>query len=638
MVEQDRLEQRVAELEAEIELLRAVINHLPNTIYAKDKHSKMVLVNRAQADLLDTDAAIGKTDFDFYPSELAQKYYEDEQRIFESGDPLIDIEEQVLDAQGRVRWYLTTKIPLYDASGDITHIAGIGRDITDRRRLQEGLKALNEVSITLSNTVSFDDLCRLAVELGQKRLGFDRIGCWFIDEADPTVVRGGFGIGEDGNIRDERHIVHPIESFCVDFDSDQNVTVTDNIPLRDERQTHVGLGWRARTFLRNGDHRIGWIVTDNLLRHEPLRSYHVEILALYGALVGHLCVRKRTDDALRESEERFRQIAENIHAVIFVRDVVHGSLLYVSPTFETVWQQPVASLYTQPDLLDKLLVDESEFQVTRPDGETRWIARQTFPIHDDQGNVYREVCIAEDITERKMAEQQRIELAAERKRMHVLREFIRDAYHEFRTPLSLINTKIYLAQRSGDPQRCFQNMEAIKTESNRILTLVDALVTMTRLDTDYVDEIERINLNLMLHDLFTALHERSQEKNLDFQLHLPKHMLQVMGNRFELWQALHHVAENAIRYTPADGCVTISADNEGDAIVIHVQDTGDGIPQADLDRIFERFYRRDESHTTPGFGLGLPIARKSVEKAGGTITVESESGVGSTFIIRLPLQ
>lgn len=145
VIELKRAEQGRAE---EHNLLCTLMDNLPDCIYIKDSQSRFVMGNSALAcsvGVTSPSALIGKTDFDFYPHELASKYYADEQEIMRSGQGLIDHEEQVVHQMtGRAIWNLTTKVPWRDSSGDIVGILGISRDITDRRQAEEDLKAANQ--------------------------------------------------------------------------------------------------------------------------------------------------------------------------------------------------------------------------------------------------------------------------------------------------------------------------------------------------------------------------------------------------------------------------------------------------------------------------------------------------------------
>ncbi len=131
-------------------LLRAVIDNVPDFIYTKDSASRFMLLNRAAAVSLGLppEDVVGKTDFDFHPPELAAQYFADEQTVMQSGQPLIDHEEQVIIG-GQERWMLTTTVPLHDSAGRVTGLVGIARDITERKQRERELQAVVTVSAAL---------------------------------------------------------------------------------------------------------------------------------------------------------------------------------------------------------------------------------------------------------------------------------------------------------------------------------------------------------------------------------------------------------------------------------------------------------------------------------------------------------
>jgi len=130
-------------LTTERNLLRTLIDNLPDPTYFKDTDSCFVAGNMAVAQIMGAetpDQLLGKTDFDFYPQELAERFYADERQVIQSGQPLISQEEPVTDPTGRVRWFSTTKVPLRDEQGNVVGVVGIGRDITERKRAEEALR------------------------------------------------------------------------------------------------------------------------------------------------------------------------------------------------------------------------------------------------------------------------------------------------------------------------------------------------------------------------------------------------------------------------------------------------------------------------------------------------------------------
>lgn len=128
-------------------MLRAIIASLPDLIYVKDRKSRFLLANRGTAEAMGVasgDELIGKSDFDYYPQELAAGFYKDEQRIIQTGEPLVSQDEHIRDAEGRIRYILTTKVPMQNAAGRTTGIIGIGRNITRMKETEAELKRTRE--------------------------------------------------------------------------------------------------------------------------------------------------------------------------------------------------------------------------------------------------------------------------------------------------------------------------------------------------------------------------------------------------------------------------------------------------------------------------------------------------------------
>jgi PAS domain S-box-containing protein len=133
-----------ARLQEESNLLRTILDNLPDYIYVRDRESRHILNNRANLAALKAatlEETIGKNDFDFFPPEMAEGYYKDDQRVIQTGQPLLNREEPCLGPNGETRWQLTTKVPLRDAQGQITGLVGIGHDITELRQSQEKVRA-----------------------------------------------------------------------------------------------------------------------------------------------------------------------------------------------------------------------------------------------------------------------------------------------------------------------------------------------------------------------------------------------------------------------------------------------------------------------------------------------------------------
>jgi signal transduction histidine kinase len=204
-----------------------------------------------------------------------------------------------------------------DQHGRPIRMIGAMQDVTERtraeqalrgseetaRRFQEQLKTLHALSSELASAASFDDLCRMAVELGCSRLGFDRLGLWFVDD-DPHFKVGSFGIDEHGNLRDERGIRTRIGTSSLPegvFFDRFPMHSDDDAELYNDKGQVVGRGWNGMAALWESERPIGYISTDNLLSRMPASPYQMELLALYGSTIGYLVVRQR---AALELEQR----------------------------------------------------------------------------------------------------------------------------------------------------------------------------------------------------------------------------------------------------------------------------------------------------------------------------------------------
>ncbi len=240
--------------------------------------------------------------------------------------------------------------------------------------------------------------------------------------------------------------------------------------------------------------------------------------------------------------------------------------------------------------------------------------------------------IMTDITDRKEAVEHAMQIAIERERVRILSDFVRDASHEFRTPLSVINTRLYLIEKVDDPVKKSEYIEGIKEQATRILKLVESLITMSRLDSSDDTKFGQLDLNRLITAINMNTEAAAWRKGIAFTLSLAADPLYVRGELSELMTAFNAIFDNAVNFTPPGGSVSVRSYrlNE-DEIAVEVKDTGFGISPEEMPHIFERFYRSDRARAMRGFGLGLPIARKIVEMHNGRIEVESAPDEGATF-------
>ena len=217
------------------------------------------------------------------------------------------------------------------------------------------------------------------------------------------------------------------------------------------------------------------------------------------------------------------------------------------------------------------------------------------------------------------------------------RRFAADASHELRTPLTSIAGYARMLEEWGlrDPQTAREGVAAIRQESERMQRLVEALLALTRGDEGAPLEIANNDLAAVAEEAARTARTAAGDK-LAIRCLPAKQPVNAPFDRSRIRQAASILLDNAVKYTPEGGKVTVTVREADGWAELEVSDTGVGIPEDQLPLVFERFHRADPSRTAGGFGLGLSIARQIAEAHGGRIEVESAPGEGSTFTLLLP--
>lgn len=381
-------------------------------------------------------------------------------------------------------------------------------------------------------------------------------------------------------------------------------------------------------------------------------------MALIIALLGHEVRRAALESALRESEHRLRQIADTSEQALWVYDIRAEKMLYVSPGYAHIWQRPVEALMN--DLMssfnetvvgeDRELIMElvqnprpdrpaAEVRILRPDGSLRWVSVRTYPVVDSVSGSPQIVGTVIDITDQKRAEVEHLALEIERKRGMMLRQFISDASHDLRTPITIMNTSLYLLGRTLNEQQQ-PYLERVQVQVNRMARLIEDMLEITRLDSGEIAfDLTPYSLNQIARDAYERRKQEAASKERALTLELMEDAPRVAVDESELAKAIDRVTKNAIAYTQLGGSIHIATRQQGESAILEVRDDGVGIPDTDLPHIFERFYRADKARGAEvgGAGLGLSIAQRALELHGGDIVVESASGAGTTVRFVLPV-
>ncbi len=274
---------------------------------------------------------------------------------------------------------------------------------------------------------------------------------------------------------------------------------------------------------------------------------------------------------------------------------------------------------------------------TAKNGEALDIFSAVTLLKDQDGNPNGAVAVNREITSRKEAEHRQKALLLEQARATMLRQFITNLSHDFRTPLSIINTKKYLLDRQLADDKQKQHLQTIDRQVNIIEKLIDRMLTMIRLDIGVEFSYHDTYLNSLVRDIQVRV-EGQTENCPPIELDLCDDLPTFKADSSYLGEVVFHILENAIEHTPSDKSVMLRTAYDEQSVCVEIQDSGKGIPDDALDKVFDYLYRQDEARGLGDghVGLGLSIAKRIVELHNGEIILDSVVGEGTTVTIRFP--
>lgn len=623
-------------LASERDLLQLLIDNLPDMIFIKDTESRFTRINRAAAADYGCgrpEDAVGKTDFDFFPEEIARPLYEMEQHLLATGEPIVNQLEPQLGEGGAERWHRTSKVPVRDQTGAIIGLVGSAQNVTGDR----------------------------AAELALTRMGA------IIDASDDAIT----GTTLDGTFSSWNPGAERLYGYTAGEAIGCSVAMLVPGEQADELPgllARIAQGERIQHYETRRQTKDGRLLAVDLTI-SPIRDAEGRIAGI--STIGRdITDRKRVEERLRDAEARYRTLVEQIPAVTYIEAIDLGErvwdLSYISPQVEAMLGYPPASWLDDhdfgPSLLhaddrDRVLAEDArtdetgdlfnvEYRMIGRDGQVVWIHDEAMIVRDDNGEPRYWLGFMLDISEQKRAE---VETAAalatqqsaneELERLNRIKsDFVSVVSHEFRTPLTSVQGFSELIRdETLEPGEVREFADDINRNARRLSRMIGDMLDLDRLQSGRTTiRQEPVDLYATVIEVAETLRPTAPQHTiaLDLDPTLPA----VLGDRDRITQVFTNLLGNAIKYSPDGGTITITSAREGAMARVAVRDQGLGIPADALESVFERYARVESGRgqSIQGTGLGLPIAQEIVELLGGKIWAESEDGRGSVFSVLLP--
>lgn len=333
-----------------------------------------------------------------------------------------------------------------------------------------------------------------------------------------------------------------------------------------------------------------------------------------------------------------RKVLDHLEAYVIVVDV-QDRILYINPSLKQhvsqhidhpighplenvfpIWQQNIQEVRHKQNLHIQFASDRT--------GEERIYDLTIKPLFNRARRYIGRVFVSWDITEQ-------VNVQIEKHRAELLRSFIENTHHEFRTGLTSIANSAYLIRRGS---RVEERIDIIGETVQEMTNMVDKMLELVAIDHTQFLKFEAVDINKLVRGMIETFHTAYERKGQTIHIQESHNLPTVQGDIDKLNAALCKIVHNAIRFTPEGGTIQIETRQKANTVIVQIADSGIGMDELTQQRLFERFYRADTAHSTRGFGLGLPIAKHIIDAHGGQIIVNSTLGQGSTFKVVLPIE
>ncbi|MFN8432427.1 MAG: PAS domain S-box protein [Anaerolineales bacterium] len=585
---------------------------------------------------------------------------------------------------GEMRFLKPTYRTEKDANGRIIKFLGTVLDITEQKRgateLERRQKLLETVILAGKNITSIIDFDKCLQEIHRNiinNLGFERAGL-FIYDPERHYVQGTYGTDRNGNSVSNDWYYEQINEnseWQIALESPTGIAVIDDYGLaRNPPPDNEMYGVKQHITLAawSGDKPVALISVDNFLTQKPITPADIEALQLFAGYAGlaienarlhtglETLVEERTD-ALSQSQKSLQLFLDTANDLIQSLDE-SGHYIYVNQS----WCRTLGYTLEEANKLDMLQVVDKEYQVhclnifrnLMADGVSQIIEVGFRTKHDRlvivEGSISVQVRadgkrvtngFFRDVTERKQAEiaMQQANLEME-KALRMKDEFLANMSHELRTPLNAILglSESLLEETVGSiNSRQHKYLSTINENGRHLLELINDILDLAKIESGKIHLLfSSVNIKTLCETSLRIVDQLANSKNQTLHLEIADEVKYIQADERRLKQMVVNLLSNAIKFTPEKGQVGIRAiiDDASTFLNIEVWDTGIGIKQDDLSHIFQPFIQLNSglARESSGTGLGLALVAQMARLHGGNITVRSEPGKGSSFVLSLP--
>ena len=505
-------------------------------------------------------------------------------------------------------------------------VLAIIRDVSDRKRAEEELRIS-------------DELCRASFEQAP-------IGMALIDLHAPVgrFLRANLALSALTGY--DQDALLSTTSAALTHPADRQATTAALQRLADG----LAIGW-------DGEKRYVAASGAEIWVHQALSVVHdANGLPAYAvSQIEDISDRKRAETQLLE---RFHELADNVDVGFLIRRADNAEFLYLNPAYRNIFgfaadgpaptdTEVMARVHPDDvERVNEILPEcirgqrvETEFRLTRPGGEQRWVSTKVSPIIDPDQQIRRVTGLFQDITDRRSHEEAVTLARAEAERANAAKsQFLSRLSHELRTPLNAVIGFGQLLELSPLASDQKEAVEYILSGGQHLLNMINDILDVSRIDAGRLKlSIEAVQVSELVHETIGLMEPLAAANGITLS-GTTDESCSVNADRRRLKQALLNLTSNAIKYNRPGGHVNLTAREVGAGEVgIAVTDTGLGIPTEDLPRLFHPFDRLGrESSPIEGTGIGLTLTKSLVTLMNGRLDVASTHGVGSTFTITLP--